>query len=57
MLRGRVLMNRTPAAVDPNGWVAEVYDTTTRTTLFRKAYPTRNEALQAITRFMERREK
>ena len=55
MLRGRISMNRTPAAQDPNAWVAQVYDTTTGKTLFHKTYRTRNEALDAITRYMDRR--
>ena len=55
MIRGRISINRTPAARDPNGWVAIVYETTTGETLFRKAYPTRNEALEAITRYMDKR--
>lgn len=56
-LRGRISMNKKPAAVDPNAWVAQVYESKTGLIRFQKSYPTRNEALQAISRYMERRDR
>lgn len=50
-------MNRTPAAQDPNAWVAKVVETRTGEVRFTKTYKTRNEALAAIGRYMERRER
>ena len=54
MLRGRILINRTPAAMDPNGWVAEVVETMSGEVRYRKTFRTRNEALQAIGRYLDR---
>ena len=54
MLRGRILYNKTPAAQDPNGWVAEVVETMSGEVRYHKTFKTRNEALDAIGRYMNR---
>ena len=54
MLRGRISLNRKPAAQDPNAWVAQVYEADTGVIRFQHSYPTRNDAMNAITHFMDK---
>lgn len=54
MLRGRISLNRTPAAQDPNAWVAQVYESATGRIRFQHSYPTRNDAMNAINTYMEK---
>ena len=54
MLRGRISLNRKPAAQDPNAWVAQVYEADTGRIRFQHSYPTRNDAMQAITHYMDK---